>query len=277
MAATNADALRAQIIERYETLSKRLKQVATHAIDHPSDFAFETLSTIAERAQVQPSTIVRFAKEFGFDGATAMQRLFRDQLVSSPTELGYRQRVRRIGAAGDGAAGIGQLLAEFVESSCASLKMLEQCRIVDFIEQTIAAIVPAGTVYVAGFRRSFAIASYISYALGRTGKRVVLIDGVGGLQAQQMAGAGPADLLIATSFSPYAAETMAVCEAAVAARMPIYALTDSSLSPLAPVARRSLAIEDAEVRGFRSLLATQLVTQCIVIGYLYAAEQGERD
>lgn len=274
MAAKTAEALRAQILGRYESLSKRLQQVATHVIDHPSDFALETLATIAERIGVQPSTIVRFAKEFGFDGASSMQRLFRDQLVSSPTELGYRQRVRRISdKTADGMPDAPSLLNEFVEASCASLRVLQNDKTNAFVEATIAAILEAEVVYVVGFRRSFSIASYISYAIGRTGKRVCAIDGVGGMQAQQIAGAGARDLVIAISFAPYADETLDACEVASAAGSVVHTLTDSELSPLGRTSRHMLAVHDAEVRGFRSLLATQLIAQTIVIGYLYAAEQ----
>ena len=274
MPATSAEALRAQIIQRHTHLSKRLQQVAEHVINHPSDFALETLSTIAERCGVPASTIVRFAKEFGFDGASAMQRLFRDQLISAPSTLGYRQRVRHsAGTGSSGAPSAASLLSEFIDSAGGSLKLLENKATADFIEATIAAILKAETVYVVGFRRSFAISSYIAYALGRTGKRTMAIDGVGGIQAQQIAGAHERDLLIATSFSPYADETLEICEAASASRTPVHVLTDSELSPLTRLAEQSLAIHDAEVRGFRSLLATQLVAQVIVVGYLYAAEQ----
>ena len=47
------------------------------------------LAVIAARCGVQPSAIVRFAKSFGFEGASQMQRLFRDGLLSNNAALGY--------------------------------------------------------------------------------------------------------------------------------------------------------------------------------------------
>ena len=73
---------RAQIIARHDELSPRLRQVAAYVLDHPNDMGLQTLAVIAERCEVQPSTIVRFAKAFGYDGASQMQRLFRDELIS---------------------------------------------------------------------------------------------------------------------------------------------------------------------------------------------------
>ena len=68
-ARNNIEALRARIVQRYESLSPRLKQVAAYALEHPNDLGLETLAVIARRCKVQPSTIVRFAKTFGYDGA----------------------------------------------------------------------------------------------------------------------------------------------------------------------------------------------------------------
>ena len=74
----NVEALRARIVQRYDTLSPRLQQVAAYTLEHPNDIGLETLAVIAKRCKVQPSTIVRFAKTFGYEGASEMQKLFRD-------------------------------------------------------------------------------------------------------------------------------------------------------------------------------------------------------
>ena len=90
-----AEEFRTLLLERYDRLSKRLQQVARYVLDEPNELALETLAVIAERCGVQPSAIVRFAKSFGFSGASQMQRLFRDGLLSANAALGYGERVRR--------------------------------------------------------------------------------------------------------------------------------------------------------------------------------------
>src|SRR5690606_14561036 len=93
-APQTAQALREEIIARYDTLSKRLQQVARYVLDQPNALALETLAVLAQRAGVQPSTIVRFAKAFGYEGAAQMQRLFRNGLISGDSAISYRERVR---------------------------------------------------------------------------------------------------------------------------------------------------------------------------------------
>src|SRR3954471_14653335 len=113
-APRTAEDLRTVILERYDTFSGRLQQVARHVLDHPDDLALETLTVIADRAQVQRSAIVRFAKSLGFSGASPMQKLLRDGLLANRAPLGYGERVRRFTASVNRAAdGEGSaLLAE---------------------------------------------------------------------------------------------------------------------------------------------------------------------
>ena len=54
------EALRAMIVERRDSLPKRLAQVAVYALDNPDEIAFGTAASIAQSAMVQPSTLVRF-------------------------------------------------------------------------------------------------------------------------------------------------------------------------------------------------------------------------
>src|SRR3546814_17957706 len=89
-----AEEFRALVLAHYDGLSRRLQQIARYVLDHPNEVALETLAVIAQRADVQPSAIVRFAKGFGFAGASQMQRLFRDGLLSENAALGLGARVR---------------------------------------------------------------------------------------------------------------------------------------------------------------------------------------
>ena len=76
------EALRAEIMRQYDMASRRMKQVASFVLDKPEDVAFETLAVVADRAGVQPSTIVRFAKTLGYPGASQMQKVIRDEMLA---------------------------------------------------------------------------------------------------------------------------------------------------------------------------------------------------
>ena len=271
-APATAEALRAEIVRRYETLSKRLKQIARYILDEPNDIALETLAVIAERCGVQPSAIVRFAKSFGFEGASQMQRLFRDGLLSNNAALGYSERVRQLDQAANAqGADPADLLAEFVEGNTLALQNLLQTVSGADMRGAVDAIMVADTVHVVGFRRSFPVASYLVYSLLQAGKRAVFVDGVAGLTMQQVQAMRPEDLLIAVSFQPYSEETVAVVEAVRAQGGKVLAISDSLVSPVAKPAQHVLQVRESEVRKFRSLSTSMCLAQALVINFAFEA------
>jgi DNA-binding MurR/RpiR family transcriptional regulator len=271
-APVTAEALRGEIVRRYETLSKRLKQIAQFILDEPNDIALETLAVISARCGVQPSAIVRFAKSFGFEGASQMQRLFRDGLLSNNAALGYSERVRQLDHATNAkGAEPANLLAEFVEGNVLALHNLLQTVGGAEMKAAVDAIRDADTVHVVGFRRSFPVASYLAYSLLQAGKRAVFIDGVAGLAMQQAQAMRPDDLLIAVSYQPYAEEAVALVEAVRANGCNVLAISDSLVSPVAKPATQVLQVRESEVHKFRSLSASMCLAQALVINYAFEA------
>jgi DNA-binding MurR/RpiR family transcriptional regulator len=127
-------------------------------------------------------------------------------------------------------------------------------------------------IFVAGFRRSFPVAAYLAYMLGKAGKRAVLVDGVAGMQLQQAETLDDGDLLIVISFAPYSEESIELVEAAKL-RCPVIAMTVSVLSPIAKDAKLVLQVREAEVRGFRSLAASMCLAPSLAIGVAISSEE----
>lgn len=274
-----AEEMRAAILDRYETLSKRLQQIARYVLDEPNAVALETLAVLAERSGVQPSAIVRFAKTFGFDGATQMQRLFRDGLLSGGAGLAYGERVRQFAETVDGKA-VGdpdQVLAEFIEGNILALQNLGEMIGAEAMSRAVEMIAAADTVYVAGFRRSFPVASYIAYSLHQVDKKTVFIDSVGGMTRQQIHGIAGNDLLLVVSYHPYAEEAVHLIDAAVERGARVLSISDSLVSPVAKPASLVLQVREAEIRKFRSLSTSMCLAQALVIAYAFAHSQGARN
>ncbi|MBW8812574.1 MAG: MurR/RpiR family transcriptional regulator [Caulobacterales bacterium] len=276
-APVTAEELRAAILTRYSGLSKRLQQIARYVLDEPNEVALETLAVIAQRSGVQPSAIVRFAKGFGFDGASQMQRLFRDGLLSGNAALGYGERVRNFSRAVDqsGVSGGVDLLREFVEGNTMALQNLPQTVSDAELTGAVRLVEAAEAVYVVGFRRAFPVASYLAYSLQQAGKRIVFVDGVAGLARQQVQSLTSKDLLIAVSYHPYAEETVQAVEAAAALGAPVLSISDSVVSPIAKPATVTLQVRESEIRAFRSLSASMCLAQALVIGFAFEASRKE--
>lgn len=274
-----ADELRQAILARYDGLSKRLQQIARYVLDEPNAVALETLAVLSERSGVQPSAIVRFAKTFGFDGATQMQRLFRDGLLSANASLGYSERVREFARNVDGKRvdDPGQVLTEFVEGNVLAMQHLGNSLDRGRLAEAVELISQATTVYVAGFRRSFPVASYLAYSLHQVDKKTVFIDSVGGMTRQQIHGISPDDLLLIVSYRPYAEEAVHLIDAAVDSGARLLSITDSPVSPVAKPASLVLQVKEAEIRNFRSLSTSMCLAQALVISYAFVSATGTRN
>ncbi len=267
----NLESLRSAITSRYEELSPRLKQVASFVLDNPNDIALETLAVNAKRCDVQPSTIVRFAKVFGYNGASEMQRLFRDEILTAAPSPSYSERIRQFNERSDSVDRMMpyNVMQEFAESNIIALEHLRDAVRKEDLDRSIDLIQKAHTIYLAGVRRSFPVAAYLAYSLSHVEKRAFLLDGVAGMTSEQSWMLGADDLLIAVSFKPYANETHSVVATAAANGVPMIAISDSRLSPIAKNADVCFEIKDAEVRQFRSLTASMCLAQTLVISYAY--------
>ncbi|MGQ0332923.1 MurR/RpiR family transcriptional regulator [Halomonas elongata] len=255
--------LEARITADYPSLSRRLQQTARFLLDHPQEVAFATVAKLAEQAGVTPSTLIRFSNSFGFKGFSEMQQLFRARLVDELPN--YTERIRAVRTATGETPDSTQLLWEFAEANRDVLEQLPGRIDPQTLERALDIFERAEIVHVMGARRSFVVASYMAYALQHVDKRTQLVSGLGGMHLEQLKSMGERDALLVVSFSPYAQESREAAEEAVKRGIPLVAITDSSLSPLARIADVSLMVHEAEVKSFRGLTASLCLTQTLAI------------
>jgi DNA-binding MurR/RpiR family transcriptional regulator len=248
------DALKTRLIHLKPDLPKRLQQVAAFALDNPQEMALGTASSIAARAEVQASTLVRFAQAIGFGGFSELQAIFRSHLRNRWPD--YPERMKALHARARDSGDPTHLLGGFADSAAASLTRLRETIARADLDRAIALLGPAQTVYLIGQRRAFSVAHYLAYALAQLSVRAMLVDNVGSLGAEQMANATKGDALIAISFAPYTPFTVEQTRKARARATPIVVITDSPLSPLAGLADVRFEIAESDFGSFRSLAAT---------------------
>ncbi len=272
IAPSTYDALRDELASRHDELSKRLKQIAEYALDNPNDMALETVSEIAERAGVQPSSLIRFAKAFGYSGFSEMQKVFRSHLVENGSN--YKERIRSLGRDDSCQSNSSSVvLDDFIDGGIAALNNLREVLNPEKLEQAVEALVDADVIYLTAQRRSFPIASYLSYALAQLDKRCVLIDGNGGMFFEQARSIRPGDVLLAISFKSYAAEVVQLVKETKSKDIPVVSISDGILSPLAQHSDVCLEVEEVEVHAFRSLSASMTLALTLVVALGRALDQ----
>lgn len=268
--ASNLNEFQEQVRSRYDELSKRLQQVARYVLDNTNSVAFDTVAVIAKEANVPPSTLIRFANAFDFSGFNEMKQLFRMNLVEETASYTDRARLfREMDNFQELSDDPAQILKEFAHSNAQALQQMAARTPPEDMEKAVSLLAEAQNIYIIGLRRSFSVATYLSYALSHLECRPVLIDGLGGMFKEQINRISENDVVISISFTPYASETIMVSEKAAQTGAKQIVITDSQISPLASFSDVCFVIKEAQVDAFRSQSATLCLAQSLTVALAY--------
>lgn len=242
-----------------DTLPKRLRQCADFVLANPDKVAVSTVAELAAGAQVPPSAFMRFCQEMGFSGYSHMQKLFRDDYSQRWPD--YATRLAKLRNSDGGTP--GALLAEFAEAGRMSIESLTRSIDPEALRRAVTALAGARTIHIVGLRRVFPAAAYLAYAFEKMSIPAILHSGVGNLNLEHMLAEG--DALVAITFAPYTADTIALAEKAAQRGLDIVAITDLPTSPLARLEAVKLYVPEIDVGAFRALSATLTLAMALSV------------
>lgn len=251
------------ITEEYPHLSPGFQQIARFLTQNPNSVALESINALAGKCGTHSSSLVRFAQHFGFSGFKHMQSVFQTRIATAAP--GFQERIRALEGelsrySSTGSA--GQFHALVVRDIAALQDLLETVG-EDSLLRAAELLAEADTIYIAGQLRSEPIASLMRYLLTMLHRRVVLLDPSGGLAAEMATTMTQRDVLFAIAFRHYAKEVVTIADSAATRKIPLIALTDSQLSPLAKDADVLFTIAEDEYTFSRSLAAPMCLIQSI--------------
>ncbi len=246
--------------EHYITLPKRLQSVAVFVLHNPDIVALNTIAVISEKADVTPSTMVRFAKSIGYQGFSDMQAVFQESMRHIPQP--YTQRLHHL----DNAELEEQtVLGRFSHAARLSLERMEQRTDEANLLEASKQLASARTIYIAGQGRATPVTTYMHYTFIKMGIQAVILDGMAATIADKARLIRPDEILVAISFSPYTANTREIVDICLAQQVPVVALTDSTLSPIARNDDLHLEVQEEELGGIRGLSATMCLALCLTV------------
>ncbi len=259
------EALIRMIHDRHADMSKSYQRIAVYLTQNPNDVAVLSVSAIAEKCGVHASGFVRFAQSLGYKGFKELQAVFQRRL--STAAPGFDARIKalqeELGAREDQSE-VG-FLRDLVVRDISSLQDLLTGISAKQIAEAVGLLEAADTIFLIGQLRSSPVVELLRYVLTMLGKRCVLLDPGGGLATHMAKTIRPTDLLFAVSFRFYATEVVNVVEEAAGRAVPIVAISDSTLSPLAKNARVLFAVPEHEYTFSRSLAAPMCLAQALCI------------
>ncbi len=262
----NVDDFLGAVASQYEALPKQLKAIAHHIETNRARMVVTRITDISRACGVQPSAVTRFSQRFGFSGFSELQTLFRDAFSESTTpSTSYAKRIRGLLDSRRLKTDAGGILRQLLLANQGAIEEFALHLDDRALRTAVALLHDADSIYVAGVRRSLAAATFLTYLLQHTSKRVHLVSGLGGTFAGQMRSIRKGDVLVAISFTPYARETRSCVRIATSRGAKVLALTDSGMSPVARAAAVQLLVKEASAFSFRSLTNTLCLCQGLFI------------
>lgn len=255
-----------RIVDVFDGLPAQLQAAARYLLDHPREVALLSMREQARQAGVQPATMTRLAKALGLEGYEALRQAYADALRAgfagkADAQL-KRQKVR-----GDQA-----LAAEMLASLGRQIAQLGEPAGLERLVAAARRLASARYVYCLGLRSSFPAAWQLHYILSLIGERTRLLDSGAGIGADAIGAATPKDALLAVSVAPYTRETIAVAEYASAEGIPLVAITDSLVSPLAKLATETILVSTDSPSFLHAVSPAFVVAE--VLGALVAGRGG---
>ena len=239
-------ALIAEIQARYAQFSPQFQAGARYLVDHPDDVAVSSMRSIATRAKVQSSALVRLAQQLGFAGWPELKSIFVERLRGGPA--GYAAKAGAL--AGKSTELVSEVFA-VQQRNLAATESASQAAL-----QAAAGLLEAASrVHVAGFRAAHPIAYTFHYLYRLLRPSVQLLSGQGGTLEMDLRALQAGEAVVVVSFAPYSSEALLVAQAARQAGCLVVAISDSAMSPLALQADASIVIAVDSPSFFPSIVA----------------------
>lgn len=256
------DQLAALIRGRFPELSPQFQMGAAFLLDHPDEVAVSSMRKVAERAQVQPASLVRLSQQLGFPGWNEMRDLFVARVRTRPEPL--TGRARSVVKAKDALA--NDLLA--AQQHNLDVTAAHNGRV---IVEAARLLRRASHVHVAGFRSCYPVAFGLAYGYRLFRASVSLLDGEAGTLEMQLRTLARDSATVVVSFAPYSVEAARVAEAALEKDSKLIAITDSAVAPIALNADKVLIFSHESPSFFPSLVAATAIAESLV-AHLLALE-----
>ncbi|NKW90903.1 MurR/RpiR family transcriptional regulator [Rhodobacteraceae bacterium R_SAG9] len=210
-------------------LTPEARKVATYVLENPLDVGVSTVREIAEAAQVKPNTVVRMARQFGFEGYEDFRAPFREAIRNGAADFPDRARwLQDIRKSDD----LGGLYADMVQDMLRNLEETFAGISADQLKAAATAIWNSRNVFVLGVGVHNSNARNFTYLASTGMVQIQAIPKPGSTPVDDLAWADERDVLIAITCKPYRTEVVEAVKIARAQNMTLVCLSDSPASPI---------------------------------------------
>lgn len=240
-------------------MSKGHRAIGAYLLEHCDTASYMTATKLGEVAGVSESTVVRFAKELGFEGYHDFRRAFESLIKNKLTSM---QRLE----VSDNLIGEADILSNVMLTDVSNLRASVDTIDRGVFDKTVDAICSARRIYVTGCRSSSMLAWFIGYHLNLIFPDVTNVKAASNDEMfQEILRISENDVIIGISFPRYSRRTKNALEFAKKRGAKVIAITDGEASPLVPCADYSLFAKSDMASFVDSLVVPLSVINALIV------------
>lgn len=258
-AASGAQTVEARTTAALPTLSKAERRVGRALLaDYPSA-GLASAARLAERAEVSPPTVLRFAQSLGFDGFADLQVTLRAELSSRSS--GPITRLPDAPPAGGLLERLLQQAQAQTDQAAQTLAMLPESA----LEAAVALLADTSrTVYLHGGRFSHLLALHLAAHLEQLRPRVRALGDPTGGDLGALLELSRSDVVVLFDYHRYQRSAAELAQRVHRAGATVLLITDDLACPVAPEAEVVLAASSTVGTVYQSMAAGFLITELLI-------------
>lgn len=247
------------IEDRMPTFSKSQKLISRYILDNYDKAAYMTASKLGSVVKVSESTVVRYAIELGFAGYPDFQHSLQEIVRTRLTSFQRMEVTNSL--IGDGDV-LTKVLLSDIEKIKRTLEEIDR----EAFEEAVERIVEAKNIYIIGMGSASVLARALNISLRMIFDDVrLIVESSGSEIYEQIMNIGEGDVIVAASFPRYSRRVVNAVSFARDSGADVIALTDSTVSPIAPYADQILYAKSDMASFADSLAAPLSVINALVV------------
>ncbi len=256
-----------KIHQAYPQLSKGHRKIADSIMESWENIAFISPKELGEKLGISEATVIRFAKELGYDNYSELRRYIRDLLKYSLTPA--EKMTTTVDKIKDDHSVQKILATEFdiLKEGIQKISFEEFSRAVNLLEK-------ARRIFIIGFGVSASLCHFLEFRFQRMQIDTHILTHGGKSFFEKLLLANEEDVIIGIGFFRCAREILIAFDYAKKHSIATIAVTHSSISDLAKLATVTLVANRGPVKEVNSLVVPMAVLNALVIAL--AQREGPR-
>ena len=250
-----------RLADELSELTPEARKAATYVLENPRDVGVSTVREIAEAANVKPNTIVRMARQVGFEGYDDFRGPFREALrrgqVDFPDRARWLQDIRKSG-------NMGGLYADMVQDTLCNVEETFANISSKQLKSAAEDIWNSRNVFVLGVGVNNSNARNFVYLASTGMVQFHAIPSPGSNPIDDLAWADKRDVLIAMTCKPYRSEVVEAVQVAREQGLTVVGLSDSPASPILRNADHGFVISADTPQFFPSSVSTVALLETLL-------------